>query len=541
MLYLFVACSYFDEPGGAEPGEVIAAGTEGVPALAVAPILGLPAEIPPDPTLGVREVPTPAGISRIVERRVQVPNRQLDIRVDFDHGDYATMAAALSRWGFTLRDADGETARVMAPAGERWAERLEVLPEIARVSETLSQDVLPSGAVLSGTTRFDGGILHEWSVVEGGLVEQIQGTTAPAKPEIPRALPAAVVRCLAPLRAAILDGEPAGVGWERAVRAEPAAWVVVMERFGACDASGWFVLDPAAVVDTLTVAGQPVKAATDEQIFEAAQRYLSVPRARVDESAIAACEILRRADDVRLAAAIQAVEPGPHQERLLLSLAERNEAAAISLARTSTSPTVRAWGAGIDDQVRDSVLADSSAPAEALLAATTVWRPGAGDQTRINALIRHANPAVRMRAWDLKSEVENSACLGRLGGAKALDLAGAQALYAECPQQPVRLQAFARLVLLDQAAAAVAVNSTLERPETVRAGISAVRAAHSMERDTLLEAIVANPLADRDVRAEALRTLIRAGHSANAQALFEAHGPFLGVRSAPAKAVAGEK
>lgn len=573
MLYLIAACSYFDEPAtnDAELGGAMGAGADAAAELSVTPPIGLPSEIPADLPLGVREVQTPPDISRIVERRVETPNRQLDIRVNFDHGDYSAMAAALSRWGFTLRDADGETARVMAPAGERWAERLEVLPEFARVSETLSQDRLRAtavsgaavpgsavpgaaasggavsgdaesgGALRGGTTRFNGGILHEWSVIEGGLVEKIEGTALPGKPEIPRVLPAAVVRCLAPLRTAILDGEPAGAGWERALRVQPPAWAVVVEHFGACDATGWFVLEPVAVVDNLTIAGQPVKAVTDEQIFQVAQSYLSVPRARVDDSAVAACDLLRRADDIRLAAAIQAVVPGPHQERLLLALAERNEAAAISLARTSTSPTVRAWGAGIDDQVRDSVLADAAAPAEALLAAMTVWRPGAGDQGRINSFIRHAHPAVRMRAWELKSEVENSSCLGRLSTAKALDLAGAQALYAECPQQPVRLQAFARLVLLDQAVAATVVNNTLERPETVRAGISAVRAAHSMQRDNLLEAVVANPLGDRDVRAEALRTLLRAGPSANAQALFDAHGPFLGVRTAPGKAVAGQK
>lgn len=541
MLYFVAACSFFDEPTDATDATDVTGQAAALVESAAPPATGFPEEIPPDPSLGVREVQTPANISRIAERRVQVPNRQLDIRVDFDHGDYATMVAALSRWGFTLRDADGETARVMAPAGERWPERLEVLPEIARVSETLAQDTLPDGTVRAGNTKFDGGIIHQWSVPEGGVVETVEGAALPRKAEIPRTLPAAIVRCLAPLRSAILDGEPAGVGWERALRIEPVAWVAVVEHYGACDATGWFVMEAMAEVETLTIAGQAVKSTTDEQILEVAQTYLSVPRARVDESAIAASDLLRRLDDTRLAAAIDAVAPGPHQERLFLALAERNESAATALARASTSPTVRAWGAGTDDQVRDSVLADPAAPAEALVAAMAVWRPGTGDEAKLDALTRHVHPAVRMRAWEIAIDVRNAPCLERLAGAKSLDLAAAQLLYAECPQQPVRLQAFSRLAVLNSAAAAAAVQSTLERPETVRAGISAVRAANSLERDDLLEAIVANPLGDRDVRAEALRTLLRVGRSAAAAALFEAHGPFLGVRTAPAKAVAGDK
>jgi hypothetical protein len=484
----------------------------------------------------VREVVTPAGIARIAERRVEVPNRVLDVRVDFDKGDYSGLIAALGRWGFTVQDADGGTARVVAPAGERWAERLEVLPGIARVSETLTQEVLPTGSLRAGITRFDGEIVQAWSVKMGGLVESFEGSPLPPRAELPRTLPTAVTRCLAPLRSAILDGEPAGPGWERALRVEPLAWVAIVEHYGACDATGWFVMEPTGGIEGLTVAGQAPKALTDEALFASAQSYLSVPRARIDDGAIAASDILRRADDTRLAAAIAAIAPGPHQERLLLAFAERNEAAAIELARSSSSPTLRTWGAGVDDQVRAAVLADAAAPADALYAALAAWKPGPQDEARLQALKAHADPRVRMRVWEMVSDQTSAACMERLAGVKALELAAAKELYDQCPQQPVRLQSFARIVQIDRVEAGRVAEATLQRPETVRAGISAVRAANALERDDLLEQIVANPAADRDVRGEALRSLLRVGRSANAQALFEAHGPFLGVRTAPGKA-----
>jgi hypothetical protein len=143
-----------------------------------------------------------------------------------------------------------------------------------------------------------------------------------------------------------------------------------------------------------------------------------------------------------------------------------------------------------------------------------------------------------MRAWDLAIDAGGAACATRVPSAKTATLEEAKKLYTECPQQPVRLQAFSRLAQLDKAAAAEMITATLANPETVRTGIGAVRAANSLERDDLLEAAVADVAVDRDVRAEALRTLLRVGRSAKAAELAEKHGPFLGVKPAEAPAVA---
>ncbi len=340
----------------------------------------------------------------------------------------------------------------------------------------------------------------------------------------------------------MIDGDPEGPGWERALSTDPLAWVVVLENFGACNASGWFVARHDASVEQVTVAGGPVKTLSEPALFAAAQAYLSSPRAGIDEAAVAGVDILRRAPDEILGAAIPALAPGAHQERLLLAYAERDEARAIALASSSKSPTLLAWAAGVDVASRAAVLADPSAGAEALVSAMSAWRPNLpADGPSLDRLGEHPDPAVRMRAQDLAIEAGASACGAQLPAVKTLALDAARALYAECPQQPVRLQAFSRLVQLDRAVATEVVSATASRPETVRTGIAAVRALNGLERDDLLEALVANSTADRDVRAEALRTLARVGRSANAAALAERHGAFLGVKLAPSRAVAGEK
>ncbi|MBM4368640.1 MAG: hypothetical protein FJ102_20675, partial [Deltaproteobacteria bacterium] len=230
------------------------------------------------------------------------------------------------------------------------------------------------------------------------------------------------------------------------------------------------------------------------------------------------------------------------QERLLLAYAERDEQKAIAFARTSGSPTVLAWAAGVDAAIRAEVLARPDAGVDALVSAMSAWRPELpADQPLLSRLQAHADPRVRMRANDLWIDATGSACTAKIPSAKTLDLAGAKALYAECPQQPVRLQAFSRLAQLDKAEAATTVGATLRAPETVRTGIAAVRAANGLERDDLLEALVPDPSGDRDVRAEALRTLLRVGRSAAAASLAEKHGAFLGVKPPPLKAVAGQK
>ncbi|MBM4369667.1 MAG: hypothetical protein FJ102_25885, partial [Deltaproteobacteria bacterium] len=286
-----------------------------------APPPELPVQVPAELPRGAEATATPASVIRLAESKVDVPNRHLEVRVDFDHADFATVRDALVRWGFSVEDGDGASLRVHAPAGDGWPERLEPLPALGRVTETLGQDSLPSGAVRGGTARFGPSLVHAWEIREGGIRETMEGGPLPAKIEIPRNLPAAVVRCLAPVRMAMVDGESEGPGWERAVQADPLAWVVVLDQYGACGAGGWFVARADAPVDNVTVAGQPVKALSEEALLTAAIAFLSTPRAGNDDSAIAAVDILRRAADEVVERALAAVAPGPHQERLLLAYA----------------------------------------------------------------------------------------------------------------------------------------------------------------------------------------------------------------------------
>lgn len=534
IAFTLIACS-------SAPAPAPAPAPEAEPPAAAAPG-AIPEEVPPEPALGADGTSTPPSVLRLGERAVELPSRHLEVRVDFDHGDFETVREALLKWGFTVEDGDGAALRVLAPRGDRWPERLEPLLAVRRVTETLGQDALPDGATRAGTAHFGPTVVHRWATREGGVQETMEGSALPGKPEIPRNFPAAVVRCLAPVRSAMVDGDPEGPGWERALSQEPLAWVVVLENFGACRASGWFVARADASVEQVSVAGQPVKVLSESALFDAAQGYLSVPRAATDEAAIAGVDILRRAPDDVLARVLPAVAPGAHQERLVLALAERDEAKAVAVARASSSPTLLAWAAGVDATTRAEVLANPEAGAEALVVAMSAWRPSLPqDQPVLARLVAHADPQVRMRAQELAIEAGASACAARIPEAKTMPLEAARALYAECPQQPVRLQAFSRVVQLDRAAATELVSATAARPETVRAGIAAVRALNGLERDDLLEALVSNTTADRDVRAEALRTLARVGRSPHAVALAEKHGAFLGVKLPPPKAVAVEK
>ena len=520
LVLLFLACN--DGCGSAKPA---ANGQVDAPDPAVLAIEASP--VPPDLRIGVTEVATPPDLLRLSQRVDAVPPRHVEIRVDFSGGTFAAVKADVERWGFVVEDGDGTSLRLLAPPGDRWPERLEPLSGVERVHETLTQDKLPDGSVRGGTARF-GDLPYTWSLKDGKLVEALTGGALPGKVELPRTIPVAVVRCLAPLRTAILDGEVAGPGWERALA--PGAWALVLENFGACDATGWVIARSDAKVDQLTVAGKTIRDLDDTSLFDAAIRYLKTERASADESAVAAVDILRRGDDDTLRRAITAVQPGAHQERLLIALVGRGEPAAITFAGTSTSPTVRGWAAGVDAAARAAVLADPAAGANALAIAMGAWRPGSADTATLERLKAHADPRIRMRAWDLAIDAGLPACLARVPEVKKATLDAAKALYAECPQQPVRLQAFSRIVQLDREAGATLVKGTLLNPETERSGINAVRAANSLERDDLLEAAVASITLDRDVRTEALRTLLRVGRSASAAALVVRHGAFLGVK-----------
>lgn len=530
LVLLFIACTE-----GCGPTETPANGEVG--AQADAPAGAEQRPLPADLGVGVHEVATPPELLRLSGRVDSVPPRHVEIRVDFSDGTFGAVKADLERWGFVVEDGDGTSLRLLSPPGDRWPERLEPLPGVERVHETLTQDKLPDGSVRGGTARF-GDLPYTWSLKDGKLVETLVGGTLPGKVELPRTIPVAVVRCLAPLRTAILDGEVAGPGWERALAS--GAWALVLENFGACDATGWVIARSDAKVDRLTVAGKAIRDLDDTSLFGAAILYLSTDRAGSDESAVAAVDILRRGDDDTLRRAITAVRPGAHQERLLIALALRGEPAAVTFASTSTSSTVRGWAAGIDAAARAAVLADPASGASALVIAMSAWRPASADAATLERLKAHIDPRVRMRAWDLSIDAGLAACLARVPEVKNAAIDAAKALYAECPQQPVRLQAFSRIVQLDREAGATLVSGTLLNPETERSGINAVRAANSLERDDLLEAAVASITLDRDVRAEALRTLLRVGRSGNATALVVRHGAFLGVKVPERPAIANE-
>ncbi|MSQ00442.1 MAG: hypothetical protein EXR71_00950 [Myxococcales bacterium] len=529
MLAFFTACNSSQAPVDAE-------------VQVAAPTAPVEAPLPADLAVGVGEVRTPPELLRATQRVDRVPPRHLELRVDFAGGDFASVRAELERWGFTVEDGDGASLRLLAPDGDRWSERLEPLPSVARVNETLTQDKLDDGSVRAGSATF-GDVGYTWALKDGVLVESMTGAPLPARPDLPRTVPVAVVRCLAPIRTAMLDGETAGPGWERALLKEPSGWAVVVDHFGACDATGWFVARRDAKSDNLTIGGKTVKELDDATLFASATKYLTTERAQSDEGAAAAVDILRRGDDTQLAAAIDAIAPGSQQERLLLALADRDEAAAVALAARSTSPTARGWAAGIDATARLSVLADPGATADSLLLAMSAWRPGSTEAPTVARLKEHKDVRVRMRATDLALDAAQPACIARAPSARSATLEQAKTLYRECPQQPVRLQAFSRLVQLDRGVATELVSATLRAPESVRIGINAVRAANALERDDLLEQAVADMTLDRDVRAEALRTLQRGGRSANVLGLAEKHGAFLGVRpgEAPAMVDGGAK
>lgn len=493
--------------------------------------------LPPEPQAGVREVATPPELQRITAREDRVPPRSLEVRVDFANADFKTVRTRLEGWGFKVVDGDGASLRLLAPAGDSWETRLEPLASFATVGETLSQAALEDGAVRAGTASF-GSTAYTWALRDGKLEEKLDGAALPAKIELPRSIPVAVTRCLAPIRTAMADGATAGPGWERALQTEPAAWAIVLENYGACAATGWLTLRSDAPNKGLTVAGKPVNGLDDATLFAAAQRYLSEERAASDSSAVAAVDILRRADDAALVAAISAIAPGTHQERLMLAYAEKDEAAALRLAGSSRSPTLRGWAAGVDVTARTEVLADEGSPADAILGALSAWRPTSGEDPVLVRLRKHADPRVRMRAWELGLDSTLEACIARAPTAAKATLEQATALYNECPHQPVRKLSLGRITTLDKAAAVTLISTTVSNPETVTTGINAVRAANALELDDVLVTAAQNLEGDRDVRAEALRTLQRTGRTARTAELVELHGAFLGVKPQPTPAVA---
>ncbi len=494
----------------------------------------------PEPRLGVSEVVTPPEVLRPTEVQDGAAPPQLDVWFDPDTTTFDALRTRLVGWGFSILDGDGESWRVGVPHGSDWPARLLPLPEVAKVTEAVDLIALESGAFREGSERY-GNLIHSWSWRPGGPVQAVSGGRSPPEPVLPHALPAQVVRCLSPIRTEMTTGVSVGVGWERALVANPPTWVLVVESFGACDASGWIPLRADASVTTLTVGGRPLAELDGATIHTLAVDYLRQPRPFEDPSGIAAWDLLRTAPSDTLAAAVTEVAPGPFQERLWEELDQRDHAAALALAGQSASPVLRGAATAEVEALRTASLNDPKAPADAVFAALTVWRPGPTDPPETLARLRQsASPRVREKAWELTLDATNVACMERLKTVATADVSAASSVYRECPQQPVRMAAFQRVAALDRVAAAAMVNVVLEEPETLRTGVAAVRHAAAIERWDLLETLVQRPSVTRDVRRVALEFLVGAGVP-QAPELVEQHGGYLGytpaVTAPPAGAV----
>ncbi len=486
-----------------------------------------------EPRMGVAEVSTPAEVVRATEVQDRTAPPRLDVWFDPDATTFEALGRKLESWGFSILDGDGESWRVGAPPGAEWPARLLPLPEVASVGEAVDIVTLETGALREGSERY-GQLVHTWSWREGGPVASVTGGPPPAEPLLPHALPPSVVRCLAPVRTAMKTGVSVGVGWERGLLEDPPTWVAVLEDYGACKASGWLALRPDAAVDTLTIGGRPVAQLDPTVIHGAAVDYLRVLRPYDDPAALAAWDILRQAPTETLAAAVEAVAPGPFQERLWEELDQRDPDAAVILAERSSSPVLRAGVTAEVEALRTAALVEPDAPSEAVYAALTVWRPGPADPPGILDRLRtHPSPRVRERAWELTIDATSAACSARAKTVETADVSLASAIYRECPQQPVRVAAFNHLLKLDRVAAAAVVNVVLEEPETTRTGVLAARHAAALERYDLLEALVRRTSVSRDVRRVGLDLLMKAERPEAAE-LVEQHGAYVGYRPASA-------
>ncbi len=492
-----------------------------------------PSEGPlPEPRRGVTEVVTPPEVLRPTEVQDRAAPPKLDIWFDPDVTTFDGLRIRLEGWGFSILDGDGESWRVGVPQGNDWPARLLPLPEVAKVTEAVDLIAFETGAFREGSERY-GDRVHSWSWRPGGPVEAFTGGRAPPDPVLPHALPAQVVRCLAPARTDMTTGVSVGVGWERGLMTSPSAWVLVLEDYGACHASGWVALRAEAPVTTLSVGGRPVAELDGPTVHALAVDYLRQPRPYEDPSAIAAWDLLRTAPTDTLAAAVADVAPGPFQARLWEALDQRDHAAALELAGKSTSPVLRGAVTAEVEGLRGSALTDPAAPADAVYAALTVWRPGPGDPPGILERLRQSpSPRVRERAWELTLDATMTSCMERMASVATADLTTASAVYRECPQQPVRMPAFQRVAALDRVAAGAMVRVVLEEPETLRTGIAAVRQAAALERYDLLEALVPRASVPREARRVALEFLVRASIPA-ATELVEQHGSYLGYSAQP--------
>jgi hypothetical protein len=489
----------------------------------------------PEPRLGVSEVVTPPEVVRPTEVQDRAAPALLDVWFAPDVTTFDALGTRLESWGFTLLDGDGESWRVGAPPGVDWPARLVALPAVAKVTEAVDLVPFETGAFREGSERYGAGV-HTWAWREGGPVETFTGGPTPPEPVFPHALPAPVVRCLAPARTEITSGVSVGIGWERALVARPSSWVLVLEDYGACKASGYVALRADAPIDTLRVGGRPVAELDAPTIHSLAIEYLRRPRTYEDPSGIAAWDLLRSAPDDTLTRALGAIAPGPFQKKLWQELDQRDHTAALAVATGSSSATLASGVTAETDSLRARALTDPKAPWEMQYAALSVWRPGPTDPPETLAHLRESPaPRVREKAWEITLDATMAPCTERAKSLATAAVPAASAIFRECPQQPVRSPAFQRVAALDKVAAGAMLRVVLEDPETVRTGIAAVRQAEALERDDLLDALVRRPTVARDVRRVALEYLVKEGN-ANAAELIEQHGAYLGYKPLPGAA-----
>jgi hypothetical protein len=512
LLLLALACSWSDE---------------------AAPVAAPDVPLPPEPALGVTEVVTPPGVARLADPQDLETPVHLDVSFDASATTFDGLGTLLDAWGFARLDGDGESWRVKPPAGRAWIARLEGLAEVREVREALDRETLETGAYREGRETY-GAVTHAWSWREGGAQEQVTGGAPPPPPVFPDALPAWAVSCLQPARDEMRAAVARGVGWERALRADPAAWVLVVQDYGACRARGWVPLVRDGDVSNLTVAGRAVAAVRDEDLQESALEVLHGARASDDPAAEAAVAQLVSAPAEVVARAAEASMAGLWQRTLLRAWAARDPDAALAWARASSIPGARALLVVLDPLDRSAALADPATPPDVVLAALGAWRPAPGEGTDVLARLRTSpDPRVRDLAWERTLEQEAPACLPRVDTLATASLADAQAAWRSCPFPAVREAAWTRARSLDQASGDSLLDETLQAPETLENGVLAVRLAARAGRHDLLAALVARRTVRRDVRREALRACLDAGAPGAAQ-LEDLHGRYLGLRRAPA-------
>lgn len=486
----------------------------------------------PAPRLGVSETVTPPTVLRVQNIERVEPPRRFDIAFDPQDVTFAGLRSDLERWGFKIEDGDGEAWRAVAPAGAGWAGRLEPLREVLAVRPATTQDMLPDGSARTGSEHY-GTVIRTWGMRAGTLTETLQGSATPPKAVLPDKLPPAVRACLAPLLEELEVGEVQGIGWERALEPTAPAWVLIVEHYGACDASGWFATRGDAAIDALTVGGRPADKADESSVFVSAVAVLGKEQASGDQTAEVALQIVGAAADEVLMEALPRIGDPKAQAAVWEIWARRDNAAALKWARGSTLPIVRAHAAAQDGALRVALLQDGASPTLARRAAVVGWAPAPADQALVEGLRKDKDPVVRAGAWAAWMDAHAGACTERAAAIPKLSEDDAARLYQECPQDNVRERVFGWLKDEDKKRAGELVAAVLAEPETVSAGLAAVRAAGELGREDLLEGAVASMTLARDVRGAALRSLLATGHSAKVEELQKVHGTYVGVKPLP--------